>query len=336
MKKIYILAISILGFHSMNAQITLTAASNTPTVGYSFIQHTYDANPVTPGVSGANITWNFASIGSQSSQNINMVNPSTMSDASNHPLSNVGSSTSSGEVYLFVDGDELSIAGNFSPGTLRESFTDVRELTKFPITYGNSFNETFDGTIYNIGANQTFDRGGTINISADGYGDLILPYGTISNVLRIKAISLYSDGQGGTPFINYYDTTYLWYNASTNFPIMNWTILNSGGFSILKSGWYLDQSSVITSLGDDFIPNNSITIYPNPVSNNQTTILLDKLYENAHLQLIDITGKIVKTENVIATSKNMTLNLDGLNKGIYFVQILHDNTIVSSEKLVLN
>lgn len=336
MKKIYFLAISIMAFQTMNAQITLTAANNTPSLGDSFTQNTYDANTVTAGSAGANITWNFASLTAQSTQSFNMVTPSSLSDGSNHPSSNVATSSSTGEVYMYVDTDELSIAGNYVPGTLRESFTDVRELTKFPITFGNSFSETFDGTINNIGASQTFDRGGTIAITADGYGDLILPYGTITNVLRVKVISLYSDGQGGTPFINYEDTTYLWYNASTKFPIMNWTILNSGGFSTLKSGWYLDQSSVVVSLGDDFTPNNPITIYPNPVSNNQTTILLDKLYENAQLQVIDITGKIVKAENVAATSKNITLKLDGLNKGIYFVQILHDNALISSEKIILN
>lgn len=338
MKKIYFLAISIMSFQAMNAQITLTAANNNPSVGNSFTQNYYDANTVNPGAAGANITWNFASLTPQSTLTGTMVNPSTLSDASNHPASNLAAEDAStgNQSYMFVDGDEYSMVGAFSPGTFRDTYTDIREFVKFPITYGNSFNETFSGTSNNIAASQTYDRGGTVAITADGYGDLVLPYGTITNVLRVKIITLYSDGQGGVPFINYEDTSYFWFNASTKYTIMSWTILNMGGFSTIKTGMYMDQSSVITSLGDDFTPNNPITIYPNPVSNNQTTILLDKLYENAQLQVIDITGKIVKAENVAVTSKNITLNLDGLNKGIYFVQILHDNALVSSEKLVLN
>lgn len=338
MKKIYILAISILGFQSMNAQITLTASNNNPSVGNSFTQNFYDANTTNPGISGANVTWNFSSLTPQSTSAGTMVAPSTLSDGSNHPASNIATedASSGNQTFMFVDGDELSMTGGYSPGAFRDVYTNIRELVKFPITFGNSFNETFSGTSNNIAANQTFDRSGTIAITADGYGDLVLPYGTITNVLRVKTVTLYSDAQGGVPFINYQDTSYYWYNTSTNYIIMSWTVLNTVNFSSIKVGMYLDQSSVVTSLGDDFIPNKPITIYPNPVVNNQTNILLDKLYENAQLQVIDVTGKIVKTDKIEATSKNLMLKLDGLNKGIYFIQILKDNTLVSSEKLILN
>lgn len=340
MKKIYFLAISVMSFQTMNAQITLTAANNNPSIGDNFSNNQYDASTIGPGNAGSNVTWNFSSLTAQSSGNIQMVNPSTLTDVSNHPSSNLAGlggagSTPNSEAYYFIDSDEWSIVGSFIPGILRESYQDAKELVKFPITFGNSFSETFNGTFNNLAANQTFDRGGSITISADGFGNLTFPFGTITNVLRVKTILTYTDKQGGITMVNYQDTNYFWYNSGTNFPLLTWTSANSD-FSSLKFGTYLNQASIITSLGDNFIPNNPITIYPNPATNNQTNILLDKLYNNAQIQLIDITGKTVKMENISATSKNMILNLDGLDKGIYFVQIFDNDALVSSEKLILN
>jgi len=338
MKKIYILCASLLCFQLSEAQITLTTANNSIVLGDVFNRTTTDATSLSPGQPGANQTWNFPSLPVQFTDNVTVVAPSTLSDNANHPTANISDIIMPGNIedYYISDNTQFSQVGVFIPGTLRITSSDPREIIKYPITFGNTFSETFSQVFTNFPASQTSNRSGTISITADGYGDLVLPFGTITNVLRVKNIAIYTDVVVSPPFTtNVEDTVYFWYNSATHLPILTFQILNSG-FGITKTIIALDQSSVITSLGDDFIPNNPITIFPNPTSNNQTTILLDKMYEKAQLQVIDITGKIVKMENISSALKNVTLNLDGLNKGIYFVQIIHDNALVSSEKLVLN
>tara|TARA_B100000809_G_scaffold109883_1_gene108408 strand:- start:1210 stop:2220 length:1011 start_codon:yes stop_codon:yes gene_type:complete len=336
MKRLYILVLSVISLNTASGQITLTSANNNPSIGDSFSSHIFDATLQGEGLSGANVVWDFSTLISQSQTYGSLQIVSNFTEGVNHPLANSASGDATSQVYIYSDNDEYSIAGTHIENTLRETFTDVKEYFKFPITYGNTFNETFSGSVNNIAVGQVFGRGGSVSIEADGYGTLILPYGTIYNVLRIRTTEIYSDTTGGIAFVSYVGERYSWFNVGTKTPILTHHVLTSSfGGPSSSIGSYLDQSSVVVGLGDEFSQGSSILMYPNPASNN-FNITLDKVYNDASAQIMDVTGKVVKSEYIDMNIKELKFDLSDLDMGIYFVQIMKSGSVVFSEKLIHN
>ncbi|RLD53432.1 MAG: hypothetical protein DRJ05_16485, partial [Bacteroidetes bacterium] len=82
--------------------------------------------------------------------------------------------------------------------------------------------------------------------------------------------------------------------------------------------------------------NGSISIYPNPSSNGVFNISLGNpgLYQTKNCRLIikDITGNRIKQIDGI---KSPAINLNGIRPGIYFVQIILDDTVYGVQKLMV-
>lgn len=333
MKKIYLLFLSSLCISYTHAQITLTAANNTPSIGDTYTYHTIDGSTINSGGSGANVTWNYSTMVSQSNSAITYVAPSSLSQSASHPLANAGVNTGGSEGYYYIDGDEYSSEGTYIPGQVHDVYTDVREFHKFPITYTNSYNETFSGTSTNLQASQSYPRGGNITIEADAYGTLIMPYGTVNNVLRIKTTTNYTDTFMGNPIITYNDVHYFWFNANTKSHLLAYDEFTFSSQTTYLAN-YLDVSDVVTGLGDDFVQNSPLLMYPNPCTDN-VNISLAQLYEKASVSIIDITGKTVKTQQFESGVKLQNIAVDDLENGIYFVQLIENGNISSTEKLIV-
>ena len=85
---------------------------------------------------------------------------------------------------------------------------------------------------------------------------------------------------------------------------------------------------------------DQIQVYPNPVSNNQFTILFSKLVAGSYtVELTDVTGKQVMMQKVNVTGYEQTQNFS-LNqntaKGIYMVKVTDfSNKPLYNQKLVI-
>lgn len=91
-------------------------------------------------------------------------------------------------------------------------------------------------------------------------------------------------------------------------------------------------NTVVTSLGVGEIDAHNFALYPNPVENN-VTIALHANMAVKRISVFNILGQLVKS--IIPAFENgvMTVNLDALNSGTYFIQIATaDGT--SSKKLI--
>lgn len=200
-------------------------------------------------------------------------------------------------------------------GIFRVIYTDKREFLKFPITYNDVFNETFSGTFENIGAGQIFDRGGTIEIKSDGYGDLILPYTTVNNVLRVRSVYNYNDSFMGTHVFSYSDTVYTWYNSTTNNFIASLSLAYLDGFLSLSQATYLEQSDLVNAIHDLQVVNKNITFYPNPANNY---ITIRNTADIISIKIHDVKGILVKTIDI--QNGNQQIDISDLNAGIYFIE----------------
>jgi hypothetical protein len=80
-------------------------------------------------------------------------------------------------------------------------------------------------------------------------------------------------------------------------------------------------------LSTDDITKSRLTFYPNPV---KSTLTLKNINSNYNYRIYDISGKLLK-QDLKYSSK--TINIDYLNKGIYFIEIETDN-IKATAKII--
>jgi len=81
------------------------------------------------------------------------------------------------------------------------------------------------------------------------------------------------------------------------------------------------------SVGIDEQANNIyLSIYPNPVTSQLT---LNTNEKTNSINIIDISGKVVKTIPIAIDTTTNTIDVSNLTKGIYFLQVQTENDIVS-------
>ena len=112
-----------------------------------------------------------------------------------------------------------------------------------------------------------------------------------------------------------------WQTTSTQ------TVLNTGIYTlkmkVLKSGFNLNwfDFEFVSSLSVADLKNNTISIYPNPVS-NQFQINLNNQQKILNLKILDVNGRIVK--RIKPNLSRNTYQLSNLKAGIYFLLLETD------------
>lgn len=77
-------------------------------------------------------------------------------------------------------------------------------------------------------------------------------------------------------------------------------------------------SSLFVGLNDVLADNNQIAIYPNPAQ-NAFTFTTERPLNNEVVQLLDLTGKVIRTEQISGLSN--TIDVSELSNGLYFLRI---------------
>jgi Secretion system C-terminal sorting domain len=86
-----------------------------------------------------------------------------------------------------------------------------------------------------------------------------------------------------------------------------------------------DVSAVVTIFGQT---QNGFVIAPNPIQ-NETTILLAEPTQNATVQVIDITGRVLSQINYADNQTALPLDIHDLPNGIYFVRLSNDGKVMT-------
>jgi hypothetical protein len=100
------------------------------------------------------------------------------------------------------------------------------------------------------------------------------------------------------------------------------------------------QSEIVTRKAPDNIIQGKISIYPNPVSNNQFTLQFGKIATgNYNIEMTNVTGQLVmqRTVNVQAEDQVETISIkSSMARGVYLVKVIgRNNEAVLSQKLVV-
>lgn len=95
------------------------------------------------------------------------------------------------------------------------------------------------------------------------------------------------------------------------------------------------ETEFVQSLKVDTYENNDFALYPNPTNTSIVVSLNDKNGLIQQLQIIDVLGKSVKEVKTNAL-KEIKIDVSDLSKGVYLVEILSENNIKTTKKLVIN
>lgn len=90
---------------------------------------------------------------------------------------------------------------------------------------------------------------------------------------------------------------------------------------------HLGKTLIVDGISADL--NNNLSIYPNPANGNVT---VSNVEAGSTIQILDVTGKVVSSETVRSTAT--TIDLSTINKGMYVVKVLNNNS-VATQKLIV-
>lgn len=96
-----------------------------------------------------------------------------------------------------------------------------------------------------------------------------------------------------------------------------------------------DAACASTSIHD--IERHYVSLYPNPAHENVSLKFFSNSAEHISIRLMDITGKTVKTEAIttVTGENNITLNLNGITSGMYYISFMANSTDYVNLKLVV-
>ncbi len=308
------------------AQPTITSIANSPKIGdlFEYVltpNYSFDVNQ-----SGANQTWDF-SAASGNVSSYNYTDLASSFEPSTYPSSNLVESVPSAENYYTSSTNGITQNGTLFPGVVRVIYTDSRDLVRFPMSYTDSYTDNFSGTAENIGASFTADRSGTVVMTADGYGDLILPYATVPNVLRIQIVANYTDMSNGTLVGTYIDSIQLWYNPINNNFLASTTKAYTNGQLTISQAAHMEEFTFVNSLFESEAT-NELSIFPNPAND----VITVSSVTPSTIQIYDITGKMILERK--KASVNHEVSITDLSSGIYLVKSFVDEKVLTKKLVV--
>lgn len=330
MKKIYLLSFLITGFclTASKAQ-TLTATGCNPTIGE--VYNRVLTNSFSQGSSGTGQTWNISTLTGTSSS-ATVVSVGSTPNGSNHPLTNIAFYDGANYTYYKTSSTAYQLYG--IEASVSIVYSNPEDFMRYPFSYSNTYTDTWAATFT---SGVFFNRKGSTTLTADGTGTLITPNGTITNVIRVHSVQIYSDSAdlGGTPYvITYNNDQYFWYKDGIHFPLASTYNFTSSASAPTTGGFYTDLPIGIkenTLLSDD------VVLTPNPANENVLVSYLLEKNSAIKLAVINVIGEEVyvynSSQNLIG-KQSINIDLSHLDKGVYFVRIQAEGESVTKKLIV--
>jgi Secretion system C-terminal sorting domain len=310
-----------------NAQtLTYSAYSSNLTGAFNvIIADNSTFNPLLLSVSGTGAIWNASSLLPQSGYPVihfQYSAPSSTPNGSLFPLSNYAqydpalTSVLQYDYYNF-SADSLVMVGEYSPSGAHEIYQNPDKHLIFPFSYNQSFTDSYAKTNYSNATTVSSYQTGTRTVQFNGYGTLILPQGTISDVGMITEIRTNNLGPNST------DIT--WIKVSSGKPLMKYSE-NAGDVTI---GYNADLNVSVNEYSSFF----QTEVSPNPCREKTFIHLNNVLGKNAVVEVLNMLGKTVLT--IKDNSSNIEIPVTGLASGYYSYRLLLGESQISTGKIIV-
>lgn len=318
---------------SAMAQPTLGAGAVTPIPGeqVTFVVSEYSA----PGSGGPSQIWDFASLPSVGTNTVSYVSLAQTGLGGTFPNATVAQDETGGD-YIFFRGSATGFEEDgFAVGGFTGTCSDRLTYVSYPLNYNNNF--TDNSTCSVTDGTTTWARTSSITGNADGWGTVVLPWGSVSNVLRVHFLKNMVDNQYN-PASVYDNDTYGWYKPGVHAPILSVdrTTVSIFGFSFAdSSATYADASAI--GLEEAARHDIGVDLMPNPAIDQVEVIYGLGSGHALNIDVLDLTGKVVRTvarRTFGAGVQRESLDIIGLPAGAYLVRVTDDTGATGMKRLV--
>lgn len=316
-KQIYTAALSLFTLPAL-AQPTLNKVEDY-TVGTSI--KVLNCQAMAAGNAGANQTWNFSGLaGNDTTTFTYMANPA----GSPFPTANLVEK-SSDTTYRFLN---KTASATYTVGITDSSassdnavisYTNTALNMQRPLTYNTTATDSFVHTIAN--GMFTVNGKGEVQMKVDGYGTLVLPNGTYSNVLRLRIETNQKDSIGAP--LNMAVITklvsYAWYDNAHKAPLLRIDSNDVSGAPDVAVSYLVKENYPV---GISPISTKNFEFY---AFFNGNQLDVNGAFENGKsydLTILDLSGRTIHAETFTAggTEKHVALQTDA-PAGIYVISV---------------
>lgn len=286
-----------------------------PGIGTDYTFYQISGN-ITHGTTGANQTWNYNPVANSELLVYEIIgsNDLTQTDLDTFPLANYYTQFYYGGNPLGNDFYEITstrLANHGSKGSGGNYNKNPMPIYEFE--FGMNFNDEFTFAFF---------QGNTFRtVKYDSYGTLTTPYGTYTDVIRLKTTET---GVGSTT-----DVMYKYYATQPVMHPLFQYVVETGG--TVKNKFFYNYTNLVTGI-QTTQNNTNFTIYPNPVQNDLNINFGKNKYKQ--VEVYTLLGEKVITEVVGSTTT--VINTKNLSSGIYIIKAIDENNSVTTCKFNKN
>ncbi|SDQ80412.1 Por secretion system C-terminal sorting domain-containing protein [Chryseobacterium soldanellicola] len=302
-----------------SAQTTITKAFNDPIVGET-VNNVMISGTVDNSATGANTTFNNAAL-TQGTASPTIYSAPAAGELTTFPGSTIKMVGSGNTILYKQTASKLEITGLITPDATLNLSANNGTFISYPAAFGYNETDQAQGTFTSPTASGLCK--GTINITADASGTLILGASTFSNVVRIKSVQnfnlhLPNDTNFLVPIGSVTNTAYTYYDSTHKFPLLTTTqaVINVpiAGINQTTSGAQALSQLFLSAL-DNNIKKQSLKVFPNPAQD-----FIEFKGDTANLSTVNIyslDGKLIKTSDLKAGK----VQVSELPAAAYFIEV---------------
>lgn len=298
------------------AQTTLTGEDLNPLQGQTSV--VYQCPVVNPGTSGANQTWDLSGL-TPTATITRSYTTSTMPGANIRQNRNTNGAITSIDLKCDSTRQEITLQSNGT--TIVLGYYDPKKILALPAVY-NNVNQDY----YHASASGTPVYGDLTEV-VDGYGTLITPEGTFSNVIRVHLHdNFYVETNLGTRY--YTEDTYTWYKAGIKDELASTTsIAEVGQAPYYESALYLETSS--SGLTEEEM--GKLAVYPNPAASNFSIQPSEEIVKS--ITITNVQGQLFKC-GYKEFANRIVVDSGQLSSGVYFVRLTYASGKAEQAKII--
>lgn len=283
-------------------------------------------NPSLLSTTGNGVTWNASGLTAMASTptvHLSFHAPATTPYASLYPAAahvefDPALTAAIPYNYLSFLPDSLVEWGNYDPDQEHEIYQNPDKRLIFPFAFGQSFTDTYAKTNYSDATTISSYQTGSRTVTFSGYGTLVLPQGSFSNVGMVTEVRTNSLGPDA-----YY---YTWYDLSNGKRLL----FHSENDGSITTVWCADAVTGIKEKEEQ----GKVVLFPNPVLSS-FVLRIDRTVplNNTVLKIYNAWGDEIRS--VTIANHDARIGREGLPSGTFFYQLHNNGQVVSTGKLVL-
>lgn len=276
----------------------------------------YELSELPPIGPGSNVMWDFSGVVITETSQLQTAEPSTAPGASNFPSATAVTFRDNEPPYFFSEVTESQMRTLGAMNTAPLIYSDPLTTMVLPCTYGTTWTDTY--------ANP--ESQGERTSAADGYGTLVGPGGSFSDVLKVHTEYTSLDTT-----INdvYYQGLVLqdvfWRNG------IGWPLVTSIRSIVYVDGQPIQETWVGSALELFFTGVQELSaifparVWPNPTVGQITVEFADRLVIGSYCGLYDTMGRLLHEWALFAGATMEEIDLSRFGKGSFVLKFTKPN-----------